>query len=1625
MADNTDKIVKIYELRAAGYDDTIIKLNAINQAFIEIRKNKVNLNGLKTRTEDPAELERINKLLQDQKLRQAELTVEKLKATNDAKAAAIIRQQEINKQKETIAGNKFEADSYAATARARRELYALVKPANQGSIISFEGNNLSFNQAIAKLKELSAAEQAFRRQFQQDGTLVGEYTTGIVQAFKKMGLGDLVGGQVVKANEHLKSLNQQFEVLKTELSSLRVSGGGGLEQIEKQLIDNRKEAIALNQQIGHLQTELRGAGDIGNQITTGIASGFKNAKAQIGQLVVSYLGFQAIFQGLVAGIDTAKELADQTTNLEIELDKAAGGASKLVAELAKLDTRTKLTVLEQIANIAAQAGVSEDKLVGVTEALDKIKIAFGTQFGNVEEGTESLIKLINIFQGEDQVTGDNLLKAGNAVRVLANESIASVPFLNDFSTRMTGLKGISEITLPAVLGLASGFESFGVSAEVASTALVKIIPQLATDTEKYGKVAGLTQRAFADLLNSNPAEALIKVSEGLVKSKDGIEEISQAFADSELGSGRIATVLGAVAENAEGFRKRLASAAVAIQTTDNIETAFLAKNNNLAATLDKIAKSFADAANSRGFQLALTAIAGALTFVLGNLPALITLLAVLATAWAVNNAQLVLLRAQLLAYNAILLVQRVGLAALTILQGAYNAMIALYTGVTRGATVATLLLGNAMKLLPLGLILTLVAVLVATFRAFGSAIAGTTAELRRHAIQQQLTADISKRVSDATTEIISKTQSYIQVLKAEGVSLETKKKVLADLIAQAPEYLSGLTLANVTTQEGINIIDNYIAALRNKAAEEAAQSIRAEKLRKDIELSLLAAKLETKIATGKGTDLGDLTEEEKEFISSARKNFAFTASVTDLLTGTSAAKEALTAIQDQRGQLAIELDETDALIKRRYTDIGKTALGAGSAASTAAAAQVEIDIAALKAKLDILDKQIEKFKGSQTDLNKIITERAKVQAELDKALGTQKAGTTSRGSRLTGDQRDAFKDIDALKDEELAKAKLTRQELAKEFGFREQDEINYLENVRVINEVAIREKLKIVGDGNATEKKLSAELKLEKVNNEIAFNDQVFKLEETRIQDQLNLERKAAEAAASVILSDPTAKEFQRSQANLDANTRIIAAQEKFNDAMDALEKEFGLKSKKNAEERMLQEVILGIQQKKLIVENTKAGIEQQLKDTEEAALRAINELKQNIAEQTKNILGNDDLSAGQKASRIDEVRKQGQEGILANEIAQLTLDLPKYQKLIGIKLNAEQEYNAKVTELREKEAALLKLQSDNEQNALTKTAAYFKEAIANLTGFFKGVQATQSEINAAMDAAAQQVGQAIQAGIQSHFAAELRKVDQSRETTQKRLDLEKEQVTNTAQSENEKLSIERQFKQKSEQADKEAAEKRKKIAMKQMAVEFGLAAIKTLAEYVFPFSLIPLAALALVYALKLKDVQSQTFEQGGEVPTRGGKFGGRPHSQGGTGFRYRDQTFEAEVEELAIIRTKNANKNQRLNLSGTHEQIASALNYFGGGKNWMPGANLKKLEYGGSLGEGLQAPIFMPSIINTGGSAGSEKLLEVLTTQNAEMRKQTEAINARMDRFEVVQVTDTVTTAQRKQTKQANVATL
>jgi TP901 family phage tail tape measure protein len=124
-----------------------------------------------------------------------------------------------------------------------------------------------------------------------------------------------------------------------------------------------------------------------------------------------------------------------------------------------------------------------------------------------------------------------------------------------------------------------------------------------------------------------------------------------------------------------------------------------------------------------------------------------------------------------------------------------------------------------------------------------------------------------------------------------------------------------------------------------------------------------------------------------------------------------------------------------------------------------------------------------------------------------------------------------------------------------------------------------------------------------------------------------------------------------------------------------------------------------------------------------------------------------------------------------------------------------------------------------------------------------------------------------------------------------------------------------------------------------------GLRAVsKTLAEFgpPVPPNFLGIAAMAFTListAAQLKLISSREPPQFG----RGGKTGGRPHSQGGNPILdgYSGRKIGEIEEDEGIINKFSMRDNTRYKASGTISQIASALNARHGGVHWESGATL------------------------------------------------------------------------------------
>lgn len=1606
-------ITKIYEIKLQGQGVVLDDMKKVNKEFDTASKRWRELKKLLSQGGlSSADNAKYKEEMNQAKLETERLKQETIKLRNENIALANATKQQVIEQR------KAREETKNSTSAWKDLLKQLNDARNNAKNIAVKFG-IDSSEFKAAQKEANDFDQKVKQiesrlgQFQRN---VGNYpgnqmlqglNTNTLQTLVKSGFGSIIANQINLAKERTKELDSQFTLLKNKLAAVRTNATGDLDAIQREITENRLEAQRLNTEIGRVQTEFRNATSMGARMATNLKNYFSNLKTEITTFLVGYLSFQAAFAKTQEMIQNSYEIADGVTAIEVELQKAAGGAEKLVDQLARLDTRTKLPELLNIGNIAIKAGVNESDLIGVVSAVDKIKIAFGKDFGDVETGTESLVKLINVFE-DGKVTEDKMLRTGNAVRTIANESVASVPYLNDFAKRMAGVKGISEITLPAVLGLASGFQQYGQSAETTSTALVRIIPKLAADTEKFAKIAGMTQKAFSEMLNSNPDQALIKVAEGLTKNKQGLEDLIASFQDSELaakGGAGITTTIAVLGEKAETFKKTIESAKGAYKDTSNITDAFAKRNENLSASMDKLNKGFVDAARNEKFQSFLKgsiALITTLTAVIFGIPltAWYILVGLLTLAYYENIKALtisisqsviyatrtVLGNALITASNIILRAQTIALTAANIAWRALNATMLLISTVIPGVRTAWISLNLTIMGTPIGWILAGI-IAVGAALTLMSAKAYDSAEsmkkqgnaIKQTAMEMKLQNEVQKKITDSTVDTISKVEILTRILKDNTIAYSTKKKALQELINISPQHLQALTLENIKTAEGTKILEEYRKKLLDVARVKALQTLMEEKQKRLTELQMKS--------------LGDANakieaDKYKNNVFDSRSWSEFGRGIGGLVgIGDGDSEDVYNNNLKEQIQLKNELNSITKELSKNVAEGKSNSIISGGGVS-----EVSNTLNSLKAEIDALNEQFDETEVKTKRWYELKAEIAKKQAYYDSLTKTEK--TKDKGSRLTGTQKDFLKDLEAENKDRLAK-------IEDNYGKGKILEDEFIKQSLASNVKYFDAKIAYLKKGNAEERKQVAQAEFEKAKAEREANDKLFAIAKKRIDDELKNEEYLIQNKKDKIVNDPYSSEQQKLDAEKDFYEESTTAQINYNQKMFDLQIQYNKKSleETNSLFRALDE--------KLSQENRNSR-EYRIKVTriafnvsDETADQFTNANEILAANNRKVVLQSKEINNLQKKIELEKISAslelQNINTELGNVIAKIGLleNEMQYRKLTNDEMR---EFNRLLRE----RSVLESKKAEAEQNVTDINAALpsgsgipGSGASGLSSSFLQKLKGKDGKITIGKDGDggfggkdySEQIGYIIAQGfdvaqqaMNSYFDAERNRIEQSKQLAYDRIDLETKQLLRFATSSAERERIEKEATDKKKKADKEAGEKLKKTKKAEAKIAFlmQLANIWSTAMQLGPIAgpimggVLSLMA-GIQYAATVKGIDSTQYKRGGMFAL-GGKLNGPSHSNGG--MPVFDPISGQKVAEMeggeAIINQNTMNDKNVYNVSGTPSQIASKLNSIGGGIDWDGGATMKKFLNGGTyLGSNLQAP-FIKSYYDSANSAVS-----------------------------------------------------
>lgn len=339
----------------------------------------------------------------------------------------------------------------------------------------------------------------------------------------------------------LNELKRALSAAKSELGKMSANDKG-----LKQMQGNVK---ALQTQIDKLTGSVHRQGGAWN-------TALKNLTAYVGL----FGAFNMVKQKLTDIITLNLKYSDSLANVRKVSNLSMDSVNELSKMLAKVDSRTSLEGLTQLAYVGSRMGMGKYGAEGLAEfakASDRVNVALKEDLG--DDAMLTLSKFVETM-GEVEKHGGNISNAFDAVSSsifkLASTSTANGNNILEFAKRLTGLSKVSHITSDQLLGLASASDSLMLMPEVASTAFGKLISSLWTNYHEIEKMLGMQEDSLKGMMEKGQTmQALVTVLQNV--SDKNLNSMDEYFKEFGSDGQRLKQVVVTMAQNVDVLKDHL------------------------------------------------------------------------------------------------------------------------------------------------------------------------------------------------------------------------------------------------------------------------------------------------------------------------------------------------------------------------------------------------------------------------------------------------------------------------------------------------------------------------------------------------------------------------------------------------------------------------------------------------------------------------------------------------------------------------------------------------------------------------------------------------------------------------------------------------------------------------------------------------------------------------------------------------------------------------------------------------------------------------------------------------------------------------------------------------------------
>lgn len=422
---------------------------------------------------------------------------------------------------------------------------------------------------------------------------------------------DVIQKQIQKlpvGSQEVAKLRQQYAMLEKALKGTYLShsqlndvierGKKGkasineLKQAYNQLSEELNQLNTKSKEFNEKQKELK---DLKKNIenATGAISKQSNSWQTAVKNLTAYVGLFGVFNAIKDTVTSAIKKNFEYSSSLTDIRKVSGltmqDVNKLSEELAKIDTRTSVDGLAQLAYQGAKLGMGKYGVEGMKQfvaAADQINVAIGEEMG--EEALPALSKMVETMGLIPKMGIEKaMLATGSAMFKLSSTSTSTSTNIVEFAKRLTGVSRTAGITTDQLLALGSASDSLFLMPEVSATAMSKFIVALQKNHNLIEKDLGIQQGTIKNMYAAGHAmDAIVLVLEKM-RDKGNMNALGSIFKDLGSDGQRLITAMVTMSKNVDVLKDHLYESKEAFEEASAVTNEYKMQQQSAAGILDR------------------------------------------------------------------------------------------------------------------------------------------------------------------------------------------------------------------------------------------------------------------------------------------------------------------------------------------------------------------------------------------------------------------------------------------------------------------------------------------------------------------------------------------------------------------------------------------------------------------------------------------------------------------------------------------------------------------------------------------------------------------------------------------------------------------------------------------------------------------------------------------------------------------------------------------------------------------------------------------------------------------------------------------------------------------------------